>query len=98
GLSRDAGVWPKELQKNQFFRRKGDVETSPTPTQGDFGRLKELVTELRDDAGMYPVRDALIRCYQYLIAKFDLDGYRVDTLMYVEQDFARVFANSMREF
>jgi len=40
----------------------------------------------------------LIRAYQYLIAKFDLDGFRIDTLQYVESDFARVFGNAMREF
>ena len=44
------------------------------------------------------VRNILIRAYQYLIAKFDLDGYRIDTLMYIERDFARIFGNAMREF
>jgi glycosidase len=97
-LPRDAGVWPTELQQNRFFRRRGDVETSPSVTQGDFGRLKELVTDLQDPDGLYPVRDALIRAHQYLVAKFDLDGFRVDTLMYVERDFARTFANACREF
>jgi glycosidase len=98
-LPRDAGVWPAELQRNDFFRRRGDVEQSPDNTRGDFGRLKELVTEyLQPFDGTYPVRNVLIRAYQYLMAKFDLDGYRVDTLMYVERDFARSFGNAMREF
>ena len=30
----------------------------------------------------------MIKAYQYLMAKFDIDGYRIDTLMYVERDFA----------
>ena len=98
-LPRDAGVWPAELQRNDYFRRRGDVAGSPDVTKGDFSRLKELVTEyLKPDDGTYPVRDILIRAYQYLIAKFDIDGFRVDTLMYVERDFARTFANAMREF
>ena len=42
------------------------------------------------------MRNHLIRAYQYLMAKFDLDGYRIDTLQYVEPDFARVFGNAMR--
>lgn len=97
-LSLDAGVWPRELQRNDYFRRRGDVEGSRDKTQGDFGRLKELVTEYVSAKSTYPVRDILIRAHQYLIAKFDLDGFRVDTLMYVEREFARVFANAMREF
>jgi glycosidase len=97
-LNRLAGVWPKELQHNDYFRRQGDVEGSPDHTKGDFGRLKELKTELQDSSGLYPVRNTLIRAYQYLIAKFDVDAFRVDTLMYVQQEFARTFANAMREF
>lgn len=98
GLPQDAGVWPTEFQRNDIFRRRGDVNGSPDQTKGDFSRLKELVTEYVGDNGTFPVRDLLIKAYQYLIAKFDLDGFRVDTLMYVERDFARSFANSMREF
>jgi glycosidase len=96
-LPREAGIWPTDLQRNTYFRRQGDVNSSPDVTRGDFGRLKELVTEWERN-GVYPVRDILIRSYQYLIAKFDLDGFRVDTLKYVERAFARTFANATREF
>lgn len=98
-LPRNAGVWPTELQRNDYFRRRGDVSGSHDKTRGDFGRLKEFVTEyVNTDNGSYPVRDILIRTCQYLIARFDVDGFRVDTLMYVERGFARIFANAMREF
>jgi glycosidase len=98
-LPRDSGVWPKELQRNDYWRRRGSYDPNGDPTKGDFDRLKELVTEyLLPDTNLYPVRNQLIRIYQYLIAKFDLDGFRIDTLQYVERDFARVFGNSMREF
>jgi glycosidase len=95
----DAGVWPEELRRNDYFRRRGNEGGAPR-FQGDFGGgLKELVTEYLDrDTGVYPVRDALIRCHQYLIGKFDIDGYRIDTLQYVEPAFARVFGNAMREY
>ena len=46
----------------------------------------------------YPVRNVLIRAYQYAIAKYDIDGFRIDTLKYIEPDFAQVFGNAMREF
>jgi glycosidase len=97
-LPATAGVWPAELQRNDYFRRRGDVAGSPDMTRGDFGRLKELVTEYVGANGIYPVRDILIRSYQYLIAKFDIDGLRVDTFMYIEREFGRAFANAMREF
>jgi glycosidase len=93
-LSINEGVWPEELQRDDFFRRKGG-----SGSDGDFGRLKELVTEYQvPGAGVFPVRSYLIRAYQYLIAKFDLDGYRIDTLQYIEPAFARIFGNAVREY
>ena len=46
----------------------------------------------------FPVRNALIRAYQYVIARYDVDGFRIDTLKYIERDFAQTFGNAMREF
>lgn len=90
----DGVIWPEQLQQNDFFRRRGN-----DGLRGDFSRMKELVTDYRiPDTTIYPVRNHLIRAYQYLMARFDLDGYRIDTLQYVEADFARVFGNAMREF
>jgi glycosidase len=95
----DAGVWPAELRRNDYFRRRGGENGAPA-YQGDFGGgLRELVTEyVKLPERTFPVRDHLIRCYQYLIGKFDIDGYRIDTLQYVEPAFARVFGNAMREY
>jgi glycosidase len=95
---RDAAVWPSELRHNDVFRRKGRGGEAG----GDFSSLKEMVTDLRvfdeTSGAHFPVRNALIRTYQYVIAKFDVDGFRIDTLKYIEPDFARAFGNSMREF
>lgn len=93
-LTINDGVWPKELQRNEYFRRKGG-----NGSNGDFDRLKEFATDYKEPGtGLYSVRNHLIRAYQYLIAKFDLDGYRIDTLQYIEPEFARVFGNAMREY
>ena len=89
----DALVWPAELQQNRFFRRKG----KGAEEGGDFESLKEFVTDVRD-GGIFPVRNALILAYQYAIARYDIDGFRIDTLKYVERDFAQTFGNAMREF
>jgi glycosidase len=99
GLPENAGIWPKEFQRNDYFRRRGDFGNSGDITKGDFGSLKELVTEyLIPGTRVFPVRDYLIKSYQYLVARFDLDGFRIDTLQYIEPEFARVFGNAMREF
>ncbi|HYE65054.1 MAG TPA: alpha-amylase family glycosyl hydrolase, partial [Pyrinomonadaceae bacterium] len=94
----DAAVWPTELCHNASFRRQGEGGEAG----GDFASLKEMVTELEGfsyrDGHFHPVRNALIRAHQYLIAKFDVDGFRIDTLKYIERDFAQVFGNAMREF
>ena len=94
----DAAVWPAELRRNEFFRRQG----MGGELGGDFASLKELVTGFRQDdpvSGLrYPVRTALIRAYQYAIARYDVDGFRIDTLKYIEPEFAAVFGNAMREY
>lgn len=94
----DAAVWPTELCRNELFRRKGEGSEAG----GDFASLKELVTEFQKSdttrGPYYTVRDILIRAHQYLIAKFDIDGFRIDTLKYVERDFARIFGNAIREY
>lgn len=87
-VSRDAVVWPRELQSNDYFRRQGRGGEHG----GDFASLKEFVTA-------WPaVRDILIRAHQHFVAKYDVDGFRIDTLKYIERDFARIFGNAMREF
>nr|WP_320192301.1 alpha-amylase family glycosyl hydrolase [uncultured Desulfobacter sp.] len=92
----DAGPSPRNLAENKFFRRQGEGRSLPF---GDFSCLKELVTEYQDhETNSYPVRDILIRAYQIFMAKFDIDGYRIDTLQYVHRDFSRIFGNAMREY
>lgn len=89
----DALVWPAELQRNSFFRRKGKGGEGG----GDFESLKEFVTDAHDGQ-IFFVRNALILAYQYIIARYDIDGFRIDTLKYIERDFAQIFGNAMREF
>src|SRR5260370_39996465 len=90
--SRDAFVWPKEIQRNEFFRRQGKPKQFGDDTVGDFASLKQMRTDNED------LQRFLIRSYQYLIARFDVDGFRIDTLKYLKGDLARIFGNSMREF
>ena len=89
--STDELVWPIELQKNDWFRRQG----MPGPgddTVGDFASLKQFRTDLTD------LQQFLIRAYQYVIARFDIDGFRIDTLRYLKNGLPQLFGNSVREF
>jgi glycosidase len=94
----DAAVWPKELQRKEYFRRRG----KGGELAGDFEILKELTTDYTENHPVYgvhfPVRETLIKAHQYLIAKFDIDGFRIDTLKFIEPCFSRIFANAVREF
>jgi glycosidase len=90
--SRAAFVWPLELQSNRFFRRQGNPEANGDDTVGDFASLKQMLTEDSD------LQRFLIRAYQYVVARYDVDGFRIDTLRYLKGDLARLFGNSVREF
>ena len=90
--SLNAVVWPSELQQNGFFRRQGTPDPNGDDTVGDFSVLKQMMTE--DSL----LQSFLIRAYQYVIARFDVDGFRIDTLRYLKGDLPRLFGNSMREF
>jgi len=89
--STDAVVWPIELQKNDWFRRQG-MPGPDDDTVGDFASLKQFRTDFTD------LQQYLIRAYQYVIARFDIDGFRIDTLRYLKNGLPLLFGNSVREF
>ncbi len=88
----DAAVWPAELRYNAYFRRQGLPDPNGDQTVGDFASLKQMLTSDPE------LQVALIRAYQYLIARFDIDGFRIDTLKYIDRTFARLFGDEIREF
>ncbi len=88
---RDALVWPTELHQNVFFRRQEQTAQNDD-TIGDFASLKQFRTDNTD------LQELLIRAYQYVIARFDIDGFRIDTLRYLKGGLPLLFGNSVREF
>jgi glycosidase len=76
--------------------------------KGDFGALRQLVAEylstsatpqpIREQYGRLPVLNILVEAYVYLIARFDLDGFRMDTVKYVNPLMVEIFGNAIREF
>jgi glycosidase len=93
----DAAVFPDELRSNPRFTRQGNAFTRGFHPFGDFATLKGLATDAIED-GLSVVHNILIRCYEYIIAKFDVDAFRIDTLKFLSPDFERTFGNAMREF
>ena len=111
-LSPDDAVWPTDLQNHLFFRRRGS-KLGDTPdfrgfVPGDFGEMRQLVLEydasvpgqedIRAKYGVFPVLDILIRSYTYLMARYDFDGFRLDTVKYVHPTIIEIFGNAMREY
>lgn len=111
-LSADDAIWPSDLQRAEFFRRRGS-KVSDTPdasgfVPGDFGVLRQMVAEydatvsgqeeVRKKYGAQPVLSILIRAYEYLIAKYDVDGFRIDTVKYIRPDIVETFGNAIREY
>jgi glycosidase len=90
--SADELVWPKELQQDGYFRMQGSMPAPGDDTIGDFDSLKQFLTERND------VQQFLIRAFQYVIARFDVDGFRIDTLRYLKGQMPLLFGNSIREF
>jgi glycosidase len=88
----DALVWPSELHRNQFFSRQGNADPNGDDTVGDFCSLKQMLTADPD------LQRFLIRAYQYVIARYDIDGFRIDTLRYLKGSLPQLFGNSIREF
>jgi glycosidase len=111
-LSPDDAVWPTDLQQRVFFRRRGQKLTDDPDAlgfvHGDFGDMRQLVVEydasgpdqatFRARYGARPVLSILIRAYHYLVARYDLDGFRLDTVKYVDPEAIETFGNAMREF
>ncbi len=111
-LSPDDAIYPEELRNYLFFRRRGSkISDSPGTegfVKGDFSTMRQLAVEydatvpgqekLREELGPHPVLNILVSSYQYLISKYDFDGFRIDTVKYVRSDMIETFGNAIREY
>jgi glycosidase len=109
--SPDDAVYPVDLRRADFFRRRGTkITDEPGPDgfiRGDFDNMRQLVFEYlaTDPAsdpgrayGPHPVLTILVKIFSYLIARYDLDGLRIDTAKYVSPTHLERFGNAIREF
>ncbi len=95
----DAGVWPSELQADDYYTRAGGVDFG-----GDFDDAhapfrRTDFFDLRDfNFDGTNALDDLARCYKYWIALTDCDGFRLDTLKHVSEEAGRNFCGAIKEF
>ena len=95
GLQADDAVWPLELQRPDFYKRRGQIRNwydHEEAINGDFLSLKEL------DINKAMALDTLIKAYKYWIAAADIDGFRIDTVKHMESAATAIFCNAMREY
>jgi len=108
----DDAVYPRELRDSFFFRRRGSKSSDALAdypqlgfVPGDFGNMRQLCFEYQaDDAdggrralGKYPVLSVMLKVYQYLVARYDFDGLRIDTVKYIDPKFIQRFGTAMNE-
>ena len=110
----DDAAHPARDFRQDFFRRRGekthDEPDWPDAEEGfvvgDFGSMRQLVVEYRVERshplyerwGTNPVLTLLVRTHSYLIARYDVDAFRIDTAKYVDPVMLQYFGNAMREF
>lgn len=89
---------PKAFQNPDWYNRRGRVVTPwgwdvrEMVETGDFpGGLKDLKTTLPE------VRQELIDVWAWWVEETNADGFRIDTVKHVEEDFWSVFAPAIRE-
>jgi Alpha amylase, catalytic domain len=110
-LSSDDAVYPVDLRRKIFFRCRGeklsDAFAAGSFAKGDFGDMRQLVefdatlesqAAIRAIYGTTPVLSILILAYQFVIAKFDVDGFRIDAVKHVSPHHVEMFGNAIREF
>ncbi|MFO0760179.1 MAG: alpha-amylase family glycosyl hydrolase [Byssovorax sp.] len=86
---------PEIFQSPEVYNRKGRTYNFDDPDQllhGDFpGGLKDVNTTRCD------VKQAMVNSYARWVELTDLDGFRIDTVKHVEQEFWRYFTQKVRQ-
>jgi glycosidase len=96
----DDGVWPTELQRDDYYTRAGagslgagDIDDP----HAEFRRTDFVGDRDINYDGTHALDD-LARCYKCWIALTDCDGFRIDTLKHVDEETGRNFCGTLKEF
>jgi glycosidase len=92
---------PEILQDPRAYNRKGrtyDFEVPEQLLQGDFpGGLKDLDTRLCGPRDGLAIKETMVDAYARWVELTDIDGFRIDTVKHVEDEFWRFFAQKLRQ-
>ena len=92
---------PEVFQDPRAFNRKGRTFNFDDPDQllhGDFpGGLKDVNTRLCGPRDGLPIKESMVDVYARWVELTDIDGYRIDTVKHVEQEFWRYFTQKLRQ-
>jgi len=95
----DSGVWPSELQADDYYTRAGAVDFGGGFDDDHAAFRRTDFFDLRDfNFDGTEALDDLARCYKYWIALTDCDGFRLDTLKHVPEGVGRNFCGAIKEF
>ncbi|MES1254050.1 MAG: alpha-amylase family glycosyl hydrolase [Acidobacteriota bacterium] len=95
----DDGVWPSELQADEYYTRAGGVDFGGAFDDDRAAFRRTDFFDLRDfNFDGTDALDDLARCYKYWIALTDCDGFRLDTLKHVPEEVGRSFCGTIKEF
>ena len=95
----DSGVWPSELQADDYYTRAGGVDFGGGFDDDHAAFRRTDFFDLRDfNFDGTDALDDLARCYKYWIALTDCDGFRLDTLKHVPEEVGRNFCGAIKEF
>lgn len=96
----DDGVWPRELQADEYYTRAGEGNLGAGDINDDHAefRRSDFCGDRDINYDGTSALDDVARCYKYWIALTDCDGFRLDTLKHVSQEDGRNFCGTIKEF
>lgn len=96
----DDGVWPRELQPEEYYTRagRGDLGRGDIDDPHAEMRRTDFISNRDVNFDGTQALDDLARCYKYWIALTDCDGFRIDTLKHMDQETGRNFCGAIKEY
>jgi glycosidase len=90
---------PVELRNPELYWRKGQIrnfDSYPETREGDFSTLKSFKNDASPEA-LY-VQQMLTKIHCYWIREADIDGFRIDAVKHMGDDYVSQFCSHVREY
>jgi len=90
---------PVELRNPELYWRKGQIrnfDSYPETREGDFMTLKTFKNDTSPEA--FYVQQMLTKIHCYWIREADIDGFRIDAVKHMGDDYVSQFCSHVREY